>query len=168
MPFIELYESGEGTPNPDVYCNSYIKFSSLREHVIQKLGFDMLATGHYAGLNYISSDTSSSLQLKRGVDSSKDQSYFLCTTNVSTITTFTRSNMLDVTFLSNGQIDHFRNVMFPLGDMTKAEIKRIAATSPLLADLNVSHKKESMGVCFIGRRKMDEFLPQYFTPTSGR
>ena len=83
MPFIECYESGEGTPNPDVYCNSYIKFSSLREHVINKLGFDKMATGHYARLGPSpGGETDSVPQLKRGVDPTKDQSYFLCTTEV--------------------------------------------------------------------------------------
>lgn len=84
MPFIECYESGEGTPNPDVYCNSHIKFSSLRQHVINSMGFDMMATGHYARLETWSDQNiitaTSRLRLLRGIDDTKDQSYFLCTT----------------------------------------------------------------------------------------
>ncbi|CAE7522026.1 mnmA, partial [Symbiodinium microadriaticum] len=129
VPFIECYESGEGTPNPDVSCNSYIKFSSLRDHVINKLGFDMMATGHYARLENVSCDSTGVTlpQLKRGVDPTKDQSYFLCMTENKC----------------------FENIMFPLGEMTKAQVKEIALSSELLVDLNVLTKKESMGVCFI-------------------
>jgi tRNA U34 2-thiouridine synthase MnmA/TrmU len=205
MPFIECYESGEGTPNPDVYCNSYIKFSSLRKHVIQKMGFDMMATGHYARLDDCSNNNegahshSSGLRLLRGIDDTKDQSYFLCTTQVRIIIVAT-CRSLRVAFVSyllillihysvmsdcilwwfwpcfrlvsftlfHIQISCFEKVLFPLGHLTKAEIKRMAADEPLLQGLNVLKKKESMGVCFIGKRTMSDFLPQYFTPTGGR
>mmetsp|Transcript_25788 Transcript_25788/g.48398 ORF Transcript_25788/g.48398 Transcript_25788/m.48398 type:complete len:445 (+) Transcript_25788:54-1388(+) len=140
MPFVEDYQSNARTPNPDVSCNSHIKFHKFREHVLYKLQFDCMATGHYVRA------TGHPPSLLRGRDLSKDQSYFLSTTA--------------------GQ--NFENVLFPIGHLTKQEVKQIAQEATELKGLRVLRKKESMGICFVGKRKMSEFLPQYFSPTPGR
>jgi tRNA U34 2-thiouridine synthase MnmA/TrmU len=97
IPFLETYETGSATPNPDAACNRSIKFNHFRKHVIDDLGFDMMATGHYA--RYMTPDSAvqsnpryqnnpyldsilHNNRLLRGVDPLKDQSYFLCTTEV--------------------------------------------------------------------------------------
>lgn len=81
LPFIHTYESGIATPNPDVYCNSFIKFNRFRHHVLHEMGFDYMATGHYAQTTPCQS-IPSQVSLLRGIDSSKDQTYFLSTTPV--------------------------------------------------------------------------------------
>ena len=93
IPFIESYNSGLATPNPDVYCNRYIKFNRLRQYILNDLGFDYMATGHYARLTPQFNDERNQdvdhekqidqeVSLLRGIDSFKDQSYFLSTTPV--------------------------------------------------------------------------------------
>jgi tRNA U34 2-thiouridine synthase MnmA/TrmU len=164
MPFIETYESGIATPNPDVDCNSQIKFNRFRDHVLNDMGFDYMATGHYARTspNFLEMQDSSppqSISLLRGVDPVKDQTYFLSTTPV---TIFRVS-------LTSCQGHFFHRVLFPVGSLLKSQVKDIASSAAEFSSpsLRILSKRESMGVCFIGKRKMNEFLPNYFPPTPG-
>lgn len=128
---VEQYQRGLYTPNPDVLCNVKIKFSRFTDHVLRELGADMVATGHYSQLKNDS--------LFRGIDPIKDQSYFL----------------------SMVPRHCFSNVVFPLGDKTKAEVKKIAADLSLPS----ATRRESMGLCFVGKRKnFASFLGEYVDP----
>ena len=122
--FLEEYKSGR-TPNPDVLCNREIKFAAFKDFALST-GADYMATGHYARLS------SQGVHLLKGVDNNKDQSYFLC-------------------MLSKDQL---QNAMFPVGALTKPEVRQLARK----AGLPVSEKKDSTGICFIGERKFREFL----------
>jgi len=129
--FLREYKMGR-TPNPDILCNREIKFKVLLDKALQ-LG-DFLATGHYARID-------SSHNLLRGLDETKDQSYFLYT-------------------LKKSQLE---KVMFPLGDLKKATVREIAKE----INLPVHAKKDSTGICFIGERKFKEFLSNYIGFTQG-
>jgi len=169
QPFLEAYQSGTETPNPDVSCNRVIKFKQLRDYAFETLGADFMATGHYVRLgypaggsletpNYVSSSNQpvgSIMQsildraeqvpaLLRGVDLTKDQSYFLSMTSAKQL----------------------RRVLFPLGALTKKEVRQLVQLP--FEGLNVLKKRESMGVCFIGKRKFSDFLGQYISLTPGR
>jgi tRNA-specific 2-thiouridylase len=133
--FLEEYQGGR-TPNPDVLCNQKIKFAAFWDFA-NKIGTDYLATGHYARLEY----SLEGVQLKKAADRSKDQTYFLC-------------------MLKNEQI---RNVLFPVGDMQKAEVREIAAQQ----GFNIAQKKDSTGICFIGERKFKQFLKNYLPACAG-
>jgi len=124
------------TPNPDVLCNREIKFGVLRQYA-RRLGGDRLATGHYARIEH----SPAGAQLLKGRDSEKDQSYFL----------------------SAVSREQFDDVMFPIGDLEKHEVRRIAAE----AGLSVAGKKDSTGICFIGERPFTEFLDQYLPRRPG-
>ena len=130
--FLHEYRAGR-TPNPDIICNKEIKFRAFLDHAIT-LNADCIATGHYARCE----DTVSSSLLKKGLDTKKDQSYFLHT--------------LDQTQLAN--------TLFPLGELTKDEVRRIAQN----CSFDVFDKKDSTGICFIGERKFRDFL-QNFIPS---
>ncbi|MCH9621417.1 MAG: tRNA-specific 2-thiouridylase MnmA [Chlamydiia bacterium] len=121
------------TPNPDILCNREIKFSVFMKKALS-LGATHLATGHYA---QISEDYS----LIRGIDSNKDQSYFLYTL---------KENIL-------------KQTLFPLGGYTKPQIRQIAKE----ANLPVFNKKDSTGICFIGKRNFSDFISEYMPPTKG-
>jgi tRNA-specific 2-thiouridylase len=125
------------TPNPDVLCNREIKFGVLRDYA-RRLGGDTLATGHYARLT----DSASGPVLLKGRDENKDQSYFLHA-------------------VERGD---FTNVLFPLGDLDKREVRRIAAEAGLTT---VAEKKDSTGICFIGERPFTQFLSQYLPKEPG-
>lgn len=129
--FLSEYQKGR-TPNPDVLCNREIKFKAFLSFAM-KLGAEKLATGHFANLM----ETPSGMLLMRGVDSNKDQSYFLY--------------MLTQPAL--------QQALFPVGHLTKAEVRNIARE----AKLPVAEKKDSTGVCFIGERNFKAFL-QGFLP----
>ncbi|MDR2788723.1 MAG: tRNA 2-thiouridine(34) synthase MnmA [Candidatus Accumulibacter sp.] len=135
--FLEEYRAGR-TPNPDVLCNSEIKFSAFLDHAL-KMGADRIATGHYAGLR--ESDADGRFQLLKGEDGTKDQSYFL--------------HRLDQRQLSK--------TLFPLAGLYKREVRRMAGE----AGLHVALKKDSTGICFIGERPMKEFLMRYLPPRKG-
>ena len=124
------------TPNPDVLCNREIKFGVLRSYA-RRLGAQRLATGHYARLE--SSD--SGPVLRKGRDPGKDQSYFL--------------HAVERT--------QFENVLFPLGELHKSDVRRIASES----GLSVAQKKDSTGICFIGERPFTEFLSQWLPARPG-
>ncbi|MBR1408967.1 MAG: tRNA 2-thiouridine(34) synthase MnmA [Clostridia bacterium] len=134
--FLEEYRRGR-TPNPDVLCNREIKFRSFLDFAM-KLGADALATGHFCRLG---EDAQGRKTLLRGVDPAKDQSYFLY--------------MLGQQALSRAQ--------FPVGGMTKGEVRRIAQEAGLVT----SGKKDSTGVCFIGERRFKPFLQQFLPAQPG-
>lgn len=126
---IREYAAGR-VPNPDVMCNQHVKFGAFLSFALQH-GADKVATGHYAQV-YFDDGTP---RLKRGVDSSKDQSYFLWS-------------------LTHAQLS---KIMFPVGDSTKAEIRKEAED----AGLPTSGKKDSQGICFLGEVDLKEFLREY-------
>lgn len=132
--FLNEYRKNR-TPNPDILCNKEIKFKCFMEKALA-LGADYIAMGHYARVIH-----HPQVQLLRGVDSSKDQSYFLCQ-------------------LSKEQLS---KSLFPIGDMYKSEVRKIAEKYKL----NVARKKDSTGVCFIGERNFKEFLKNYLPAQSG-
>jgi len=165
-----LAECSRGlTPNPDLACNRHIKFGALLEFAKKQLGVEMVATGHYARIKKIPvSSVSSSVpcssspssfiatnieekggfqqlekvQLLKGVDCSKDQSYFLASIHP----------------------DALNNVLFPLGEFQKPTVRKIAAKYNLVP----AEKRSSAGICFIGRRNFAEFLEQYLPIVPGR
>ncbi len=133
--FVEEYKSGF-TPNPDVLCNREIKFKVFFEKAME-LGADYIATGHYCQNPVVDGVT----QLAKGLDSNKDQSYFLCAV---------KSEIL-------------KQVLFPIGDLPKPEVRRIAEEY----DLITKDKKDSTGICFIGERNFREFLSGYIQAQEG-
>tara|TARA_B100000700_G_C14971260_1_gene821526 strand:+ start:73 stop:1149 length:1077 start_codon:yes stop_codon:yes gene_type:complete len=134
--FFQEYEKGR-TPNPDVMCNKWIKFGFWLEKA-QELGFDFLATGHYAKI--IKTKTGE-YDLGMARDEKKDQTYFL--------------HQLD-----QSQLSH---VLFPLGDITKSAVRQIARK----AGLPTAERGESMGMCFVGKVPMEEFLLRKIQKNSG-
>jgi len=133
------YEMGR-TPNPDVLCNREIKFDVFLKIALD-LGADYVATGHYCRKGTIEKDGKEIYQLKAGVDGNKDQSYFLCQ-------------------LSQEQLS---KAMFPIGELTKPEVRKIAAEQELIT----ADKKDSQGLCFIGKVKLPDFLQQKLQPKEG-
>ncbi len=134
------YEKGR-TPNPDVLCNREIKFDVFLKIALQ-LGADYVATGHYCRKGIIENeDGSHTYQLLSGKDNNKDQSYFLCQ-------------------LSQEQLS---KTLFPIGELTKPEVRKIAAEN----DLITADKKDSQGLCFIGKVRLPEFLQQKLKPKKG-
>ena len=126
-PFVRAYLSGK-TPNPCIYCNRTIKFSAFFDEV-DKLGYDFLATGHYARIEYSEEEKEYQL-LRAGTD--KDQSYVLCGMNQRELA----------------------RTIFPLGDMSKTDIRRIAAE----AGFPVSDKPDSQDICFLPRNDYTHFI----------
>ncbi|MFC4219152.1 tRNA 2-thiouridine(34) synthase MnmA [Flagellimonas marina] len=134
------YEKGR-TPNPDVLCNREIKFDVFLKIALQ-LGADYVATGHYCRKGIIKNeDGTETYQLLAGVDKNKDQSYFLCQ-------------------LSQEQLS---KALFPIGGLTKPEARKIAAEN----DLITADKKDSQGLCFVGKVHLPEFLQQKLSPKKG-
>ena len=133
--FLNEYKSGR-TPNPDIMCNKYIKFNAFLKHA-KNFGADYIAMGHYARVRH-EKDKS---YLLRGVDSNKDQTYFL----------------------SQISQEQLRHAIFPVGDLTKAEVRKIAKE----ANLYTATKKDSTGICFIGERNFHQFLKNYLPSKSG-
>ncbi len=134
------YERGR-TPNPDVLCNREIKFDVFLKLALQ-LGADYVATGHYCRKTTVSNaDGTETHQLLSGVDGNKDQSYFLCQ-------------------LSQGQL---AKTLFPIGELTKPEVRKIAAENELVT----ADKKDSQGLCFIGKVRLPDFLQQKLKPKKG-
>jgi tRNA-uridine 2-sulfurtransferase len=134
--FLREYAAGR-TPNPDVLCNAEIKFRAFLDHAM-RLGAERIATGHYARVE----EKNGLQRLLRGLDSSKDQSYFLHR-------------------LTQEQL---ARVMFPVGELKKSEVRKIA----LEAGLPNHAKKDSTGICFIGERPFREFLNRYLPKAPGR
>src|SRR5437667_8464058 len=133
--FLTEYQAGR-TPNPDVLCNSEIKFKAFLDHALT-LGADMVATGHYARLRR-SGERS---ELLKAIDATKDQTYFLHQ-------------------LVQGQL---ARTMFPVGELTKREVRAIAREQ----GIPTYAKKDSTGICFIGERPFREFLARYLPKEPG-
>jgi tRNA-specific 2-thiouridylase len=133
------YEKGR-TPNPDVLCNREIKFDVFMKMALD-LGADYVATGHYCRKGEIEVDSKPVYQLLAGVDDNKDQSYFLCQ-------------------LSQEQLS---KALFPIGELTKPEVRAIATEMELVT----AEKKDSQGLCFIGKVRLPEFLQQKLQPKAG-
>ena len=133
--FLAEYRAGR-TPNPDVVCNSEIKFKAFLHHA-EKLGADAIATGHYARLAH----ADGRIELRRALDATKDQSYFLHQ-------------------LTQAQL---RNTLFPVGDLTKRSVRSLAREH----GIPTHAKKDSTGICFIGERPFRDFLARYLPRNPG-
>ena len=136
--FLREYSAGR-TPNPDVLCNAEIKFKAFLDHAL-RLGAQRIATGHYARVRR--DERSGRFQLLKGLDPSKDQSYFLHRLNQQQLS----------------------RTLFPVGELHKAEVRRIAQR----IGLPNAAKKDSTGICFIGERPFREFLSRYIANQPGR
>jgi tRNA-specific 2-thiouridylase len=137
--FLREYQAGR-TPNPDVLCNSEVKFKAFLDHAVA-LGADKIATGHYAQVREFHGSTGSEWQLLRGEDGNKDQSYFLYRLNQAQLA----------------------RTLFPVGHLYKREVRKIAAEAAL-----PNHaRKDSTGICFIGERPFREFLARYLPRQPG-
>lgn len=134
--FLDEYKKGR-TPNPDIFCNKFIKFETFRKFALDN-GFDMIAMGHYAKRI---EDQDGYVYLSKCLDQNKDQTYFLSQVNE----------------------EQLKDTLFPLGDITKDEVRRIAHE----LDLIVADKKDSTGVCFIGERNFKQFLNNYLPAKKG-
>jgi len=136
--FLREYEAGR-TPNPDVLCNSEIKFAAFLDYAL-RLGADHVATGHYARVRRAAAD-SARVELVKAIDDTKDQSYFLHR-------------------LTQQQLSP---VLFPLGELTKRDVREIARRE----GIPTHAKKDSTGICFIGERPFRDFLARYLPRTPG-
>ncbi|AIO19310.1 tRNA-specific 2-thiouridylase MnmA [Candidatus Izimaplasma bacterium HR1] len=132
--FLDEYKKGR-TPNPDILCNKYIKFDAFIEHA-KKFNPDYIAMGHYARVEHGEHPT-----MLRGIDNNKDQTYFLSQLTEKQLST----------------------VLFPVGDLTKQEVRDIAHKY----DLATKDKKDSTGICFIGERDFNKFLSNYLPSKKG-
>ncbi len=133
--FLEEYKAGR-TPNPDIMCNKEIKFKAFLDYA-QLLGADFIATGHYVRRG----EKDGKATLLRGLDHNKDQSYFLYAVGH----------------------DKIEKTLFPVGDLDKPEVRKIAEEQGLIT----AKKKDSTGICFIGERKFTDFLQQYLPAQPG-
>jgi tRNA-specific 2-thiouridylase len=134
------YEKGR-TPNPDILCNREIKFNSFANEA-RKLGGDYIATGHYCRKETINDDSKPVHRLLSGIDRNKDQSYFLCQ-------------------LTQEQLGF---AMFPVGEITKPEVRKIADD----LGLPTAHRKDSQGICFVGKVHLPTFLQQKLITKQGK
>ena len=137
--FLREYSAGH-TPNPDVLCNAEIKFKAFLDHAMG-LGAQHIATGHYARVRAVPGEQGEQYQLLKALDQSKDQSYFLHRLNQAQLA----------------------RTLFPLGDIPKTEVRRIAHE----IGLHNAAKKDSTGICFIGERPFREFLNRYLPTEPG-
>jgi len=133
--FLDEYKAGR-TPNPDILCNREIKFKAFLEYAMI-LGADKIATGHYARTQ----PSDQGAQLLRGLDTNKDQTYFLHAVGH----------------------EQFEKTLFPVGELEKPEVRRIAEKYQLAT----ARKKDSTGICFIGERRFSDFLKQYLPAQPG-
>ena len=134
--FLEEYSAGR-TPNPDVLCNREIKFGPFREYALS-MGADYIATGHYCKIEHVSGKT----RLLKAKDGSKDQTYFL----------------------NQVREEQLKEVLFPLADLDKSEVRKIADEQ----GLSTAKKKDSTGICFIGERNFRKFLQEYLPAQPGK
>jgi tRNA-specific 2-thiouridylase len=135
--FLREYQAGR-TPNPDILCNAEIKFKAFLDHAM-RLGAEKIATGHYARVRF--NPDSGLHELLKGLDPSKDQSYFLHRLNQAQLS----------------------KTLFPVGELHKSEVRRIADE----IGLPNARKKDSTGICFIGERPFREFLNRYIAKAPG-
>ncbi|RLA23586.1 MAG: tRNA 2-thiouridine(34) synthase MnmA [Gammaproteobacteria bacterium] len=134
--FLQEYRAGR-TPNPDILCNKEIKFKAFLDYA-KDLGADFIATGHYTRVDQQAGE----YRLLKGVDSNKDQSYFLYTLGQEALS----------------------KTLFPIGELEKPEVRRLAEKY----DFDNSRKKDSTGICFIGERKFRDFLKRYIPAQPGK
>ncbi|WP_018981922.1 tRNA 2-thiouridine(34) synthase MnmA [Salinimonas chungwhensis] len=134
--FLAEYKAGR-TPNPDIMCNKEIKFKAFLEFAAEDLHADYIATGHYVQRRL----SDGKWQMLRGLDNNKDQSYFLYTLSQR----------------------HIAKTLFPVGNLEKPDVRRIAEEQGLVT----ADKKDSTGICFIGERKFKDFLAQYLPAQPG-
>ncbi|SQD80651.1 tRNA 2-thiouridine(34) synthase MnmA [Moritella yayanosii] len=136
--FLAEYKAGR-TPNPDILCNKEIKFKAFLQFASEVLAADYIAMGHYVSRRQ---KADGKFEMLRGLDSNKDQSYFLYT------------------------LDHVQvsRSLFPVGELEKPEVRRIAKEQGLIT----ANKKDSTGICFIGERKFTEFLSKYLPAQPGK
>ena len=138
--FLREYQAGR-TPNPDVLCNAEIKFKAFLDHAM-RLGAEKIATGHYARVREVKEGAAAGrFELLKGLDGTKDQSYFLHRLNQAQLS----------------------RTMFPIGELRKTEVRRIAQE----IGLPNAKKKDSTGICFIGERPFREFLNRYISKAPG-
>jgi tRNA-specific 2-thiouridylase len=135
--FLHEYSAGR-TPNPDILCNAEIKFKAFLDHAM-RLGAEKIATGHYARVRH--NPATHKVELLKGLDPSKDQSYFLHRLNQAQLS----------------------NTLFPVGELHKTEVRRLA----LDIGLPNAKKKDSTGICFIGERPFRDFLNRYIAKEPG-
>mgnify|MGYP000408543992 FL=1 len=133
--FLREYQGGR-TPNPDILCNAEIKFKAFLDHAM-RLGAEKIATGHYARVR----EREGAFELLKGLDPGKDQSYFLHRLNQAQLS----------------------KTLFPVGELHKSEVRRIATD----IGLPNARKKDSTGICFIGERPFREFLNRYIAQAPG-
>ncbi len=138
--FLAEYKAGR-TPNPDILCNKEIKFKAFLEYADEVLEADYIAMGHYARRTFPTVE-GEKVKMLRGIDSNKDQTYFLYT-------------------LSHEQLSRS---LFPVGEIEKPEVRRIAEEQGLIT----AKKKDSTGICFIGERKFRDFLARYLPAQPGK
>lgn len=134
------YEQGR-TPNPDVLCNREVKFDIFLKKALE-LGADFVATGHYCRKDSFTKDDKTIYRLLSGKDPNKDQSYFLCQVSQ----------------------EQFSKALFPIGELQKSEVRKIAKEQ----DLITAEKKDSQGLCFIGKVRLPDFLQQQLLPKKGK
>lgn len=133
------YQAGR-TPNPDVLCNREIKFDTFLEEAL-KFDADFVATGHYCRKNEFVADGKTTYRLLAGKDPNKDQSYFLCQLNQQQLS----------------------KALFPIGDLLKPEVREIARQQ----NLPTAERKDSQGICFVGKVDLPTFLQQQLEPKTG-
>ena len=136
----EEYERGR-TPNPDVLCNREIKFDAFLKIALE-LEADFVATGHYCRKGQVEIEGTTHYRLLAGVDNNKDQSYFLCQLNQAQLA----------------------KTLFPIGELTKPEVRKIAKEQGLVT----AEKRDSQGLCFVGKVSLPEFLQQQLAIKTGR
>lgn len=137
--FLDEFKNNR-TPNPDIFCNKYIKFSAFLNYAKQELKADYIAMGHYAQIRY--NKEKNEYELLKGLDDNKDQSYFLAQLNQ----------------------EQLKNTIFPIGHLTKPFVREIANK----LNLKIANKKDSTGICFIGDRKFKNFLENYLPAKKGQ
>ena len=128
------------TPNPDILCNREIKFDVFMDIAIS-LGADYVATGHYCRVIEDNNNEDVTYQLHAGIDNLKDQSYFLCQLNQSQL----------------------KKIIFPIGGLSKTEVRKIARENNLIT----AEKKDSQGLCFVGKVSLPDFLQQKLNKRTG-
>ncbi|TXH66728.1 MAG: tRNA 2-thiouridine(34) synthase MnmA [Thiothrix sp.] len=134
--FLNEYKAGR-TPNPDIMCNKEIKFKAFLDFALD-LGADFIATGHYARTHTLEDGT---IQMLKGVDDNKDQTYFLYTLHQ----------------------DQLKHSLFPIGHLPKTQVRALAEQ----AGFSTARKKDSTGICFIGERKFRDFLQRFLPAQPG-
>lgn len=137
--FLDEFKASR-TPNPDIFCNKYIKFSAFLDYAKKELKADSIAMGHYAQVKF--DETTNEYQLLKGADINKDQSYFLSQLNQ----------------------EQLKYTIFPIGKLTKPQVREIAKKLNLI----VANKKDSTGICFIGEKNFKDFLTNYIPANPGK